>query len=192
MPRIAVYDACVLHPAPVRDLLLRLAVAGVVRARWTERILDECFASIRRVRPDLPPERLAQTRDLINRAVPDCLVGGYERLGKGLSLPDPDDRHVLAAAIRAHAQVIVTYNLSDFPEGELSRFGVEARHPDAFVLELLDLDADAVCGAVREQAAALRNPLQTVAQLLGTLQACGLSRSVALLRELLGPGGVNG
>jgi hypothetical protein len=187
MPLIAVYDACVLHSAPVRDLLLRLAVAGVVRARWTERILDECFASIHRVRPDLPPARLARTRDLINRAVPDCLIGGYERLVKGLSLPDPDDRHVLAAGIRARAQVIVTFNLADFPESELARFGIVARHPDEFVLGLLDLDPDAVCAAVREQAAALKNPPQSIAQLLDTLHACGLPQSATRLREVLDP-----
>jgi hypothetical protein len=186
MPLIAVYDACVLHSAPVRDLLLRLAVAGVVRARWTERILDECFASIGRVRPDLPPERLARTRALINRAVPDCLTCGYEKLIKSLLLPDPDDRHVLAAGIRARAQVIVTFNLSDFPESELARFGIEARHPDGFVIGLLDVEPEAVCVAVREQAAALRNPPQSISQLLDTLQACGLPRSVARLRELLG------
>ena len=97
MPLVAVYDACVLHPAPIRDLLLRLAAAGVVRARWSEQILDECFASIRRVRPDLPPERLARTRALVNSAVADCLVSGYETLIEGLDLPDVDDRHVLAA-----------------------------------------------------------------------------------------------
>jgi predicted nucleic acid-binding protein len=187
MPLLAVYDACVLHPAPIRDLLLRLAVAGLVRARWTDRILDECFASIRRVRPDLPPERLVRTRGLINRAVPDCLVGRYERLVKGLKLPDPDDRHVLAAGIRAKAQVIVTFNLADFPDSELSRFGIEARHPDEFVSGLLSLEPDAVCTAVREQAAALRNPPQSIAQLLDTLHACGLPRSSARLRELLGP-----
>ena len=187
MPLIAVYDACVLHSAPVRDLLLRLAVAGIVRARWSERILDECFESIRRVRPDLPPERLARTRDLINRAVPDCLIGGYERLVKGLSLPDPDDRHVLAAGIRARAQVIVTFNLADFPESELARFGIVARHPDEFVSGLLDVDPDGVCTAVREQASALRNPPQSVAQLLDTLHVCGLPRSAARLREVLDP-----
>ena len=186
MPLIAIYDACVLHPAPVRDLLLRLAVAGTVRARWTERILDECFASIRRMRPDLSPERLARTRDLINRAVPDCLIDGYERFVRGLSLPDPDDRHVLAAGIRAHARVIVTFNLRDFPEDELSRFGIEARHPDAFLLGLLDLEPDAVCAAIREQAAALRNPPQSIAELLDTLLACGLPKLVARLREVLG------
>ncbi len=187
MPLVAVYDACVLHPAPIRDLLLRLAVAGVVQARWSEQILDECFASIRRVRPDLPPERLARTRALVNRAVADCLVSGYETLIDGLNLPDRDDRHVLAAGIRTGAQVIVTFNLTDFPVDELSRFGIEARHPDEFVLEILDLAPGAVCAAVKDQAAALKNPPTTLEQLLLTLQTVGLPQSVARLREFFGP-----
>ncbi len=185
MPATAILDACVLHSAPVRDLLLRLAVSGVYRARWTDRILDECFESIHRVRPDLAPERLARTRDLINRAVPDSRVSGFERLVKGLSLPDPDDRHVLAAAIRARADIIVTFNVADFPKGELSRFGVEARHPDGFLIALLDVHPDAVCVAVREQAASLRSPPVSVEQLLATLHECGLPGFVARLREVL-------
>jgi hypothetical protein len=75
-----VYDACVLYPAPLRDLLLRVAMTGIVRARWSETILDECFRSIAAQRPDLAPEALARTRELMNRAVPDCLVTGFEDL----------------------------------------------------------------------------------------------------------------
>lgn len=119
MAFVVIYDACVLYPAPLRDLLIRIANAGIVRARWTDRILDECFDSIRDKRPDLPPDALDRTRRLMKEAVPDCVVGGYEPLITGLILPDPDDRHVLAAAVRADAQVIVTFNLKDFPAAEL-------------------------------------------------------------------------
>ena len=186
MAVVAIYDACVLHAAPIRDLLLRLAVAGAVRARWSEQILDECFASIHRVRPDLPADRLARTRVLINSAVPDCLVTGYEALVEGLNLPDAGDRHVLAAGVRAGAQVIVTFNLNHFPKAGLSRFGIDARHPDDFVLALLDVAPGVVCAAVQEQAAALRNPPRTPGQLLETLEGCGLPRAVARLRLSLG------
>jgi hypothetical protein len=102
---IVVYDACVLYPAPLRDLLVRLANTGVVRARWSDAILDECFRNILEQRPDLKPEALVRTRELMKRAVPDCMVTGFDTLVDGLVLPDPDDRHVLAAAIRAGAQV---------------------------------------------------------------------------------------
>lgn len=104
------------------------------------------------------------------QAVPDCLVGGYQPLVEGLELPDPDDRHVLAAAIRARAQVIVTANLRDFPEGSLEPYGVEAQAPDEFVLDLLSLSPEAVETALRQQAGDLRSPAQTVGQLLDTLE----------------------
>jgi predicted nucleic acid-binding protein len=107
-----VYDANVLYPNTLRDLLIRIAQSGTVQAKWTNAILDEMG---RALRPDIPDEKLERLRELMNRAVRDCLVAGYEPLIEGLKLPDPDDRHVLAAAIKAGAQVIVTRNLKDFP-----------------------------------------------------------------------------
>jgi hypothetical protein len=181
-----VYDACVLYPAPLRDLLLRIAVTGIIRARWTEKILDECFRNILANRPDLPAAGLARTRHLMNRAVADCLVTGYEDLIEGLALPDADDRHVLAAAIRCGAQTIVTFNLSDFPQSKLVAYEVEAVHPDDFVLDLIDLGPGTVCAVVKEQASALKNPPRTLGDLLDTLRDQGLVQSVGKLRELYG------
>lgn len=108
-------DACVLYPAPLRDLLLQLTIAGLFRGRWTDRIHDEWINSLLKNRPDLERDQLERTRRLINGAVLDCLVVEYDELEKGLSLPDPNDVHILAAAIKTHAQVIVTYDLKDFP-----------------------------------------------------------------------------
>lgn len=179
-----IYDACVLHPAPLRDLLMRIAATGIVRARWTDEILDECFRSIRRERPDLKPEALARTRQLMIEAVPDCLVTGYEDLIQGLKLPDEKDRHVLAAAVRAGAQGIVTCNLKDFPEAAVGPYHVEAVHPDDFVLDVIDLASGLVTQVVESQASALRNPARKVGEVLGTLRNCGLPRAVAKLREL--------
>lgn len=110
MAFVVVYDAAVLYPAALRDLLIRVARTGLVRAHWTDAILDECFRSILANRADLRAGTLKRTRDLMIAAVPDCLITGYEPLISGLTLPDPDDRHVLAAAIRAGAQLIVTWN----------------------------------------------------------------------------------
>lgn len=187
MAFVVVYDACVLFPAPLRDLLVRLAAAGVVRARWTDQILDECFRSILENRPDLNPQSLARTRGFMNAAVPDVLVTGYEDLIEGLGLPDPDDRHVLAAAIRAGAQVIVTANLSDFSAPELLKYGIEAQHPDEFVGHLLDLAPGVVLAVLTEQAADLKKPPRTAADVLDMLSTKGLVQSVARLRELFGP-----
>jgi len=187
MPFVVIYDACVLYPAPLRDLLLRLAAKGLVRARWTEQILDECFRNILINRPDLDEGSLRRTRDLMNRAIPDVLVTGYDGLIAGLELPDPDDRHVLAAGIRAGAQVIVTANLDDFPADKLTPYAIEAQHPDEFVMHQLDLAAGLVCNAVGEQAASLKSPPRTVGDVLDALRDNGLVQTVARLRELFGP-----
>jgi predicted nucleic acid-binding protein len=184
MAFIVLYDACVLYPAPLRDLLIRVARTGVVRARWSEEILDECFRNILADRPDLSPEKLARTRAAMNKAIPDVVVSGYADLIAGIDLPDPDDRHVVAAAIRAGAQAIVTSNLKDFPNEKLEALGLEAVHPDDFVLDSIDLAPAAICAAVEAQAAALKSPPQSRAQLLETLQRGGLVQSVAKLREL--------
>ncbi|MDX2088300.1 MAG: PIN domain-containing protein [Kofleriaceae bacterium] len=180
-----VLDACVLHPPSLRDFFIRIAQTDLVRARWSERILDECFRSILRVRPKLNPEALQRTRDRMNGAVRDVLVAGYEGLETAVTLPDPDDRHVVAAAIKSGAQAIVTFNLKDFPASALSPWNIEAKHPDEFVLDLLDLDADVVADVVRTQVAALRSPPRSVDELLGTLRANGLPRAVEALRERL-------
>ena len=114
-----------------------------------------------------------------------AFVTGHETLAEKLRLPDENDRHVLAAAIRAGAQVIVTTNLRDFPKEALAPFDVEAQHPDVFVLHLVSLDPGAVLRVVTAQAAALRKPPSTVEQLLDTLESRGLVQSVAELRKLL-------
>lgn len=184
MAFVVIYDACVLHPAPLRDLLIRIARTGVVQAKWTDKILDECFESILRRLPHLVRENLAVTRARMNDAVPDVLVTGYENLIADVDLPDPNDRHVVAAAILAHAQVIVTSNLKDFPADSLSRFGLEAMAPDDFVLDCIDLRPDAMLTVVRTQAATLKSPPATVSELLDKLETNGLKHSVARLRAL--------
>ena len=180
-----VYDANVLFPAPLRDLLIGIAQTGVVRARWTDQILDECFRNILMRRPDLSDDKLRRTRELMNRAIRDGLVTGYEGLVSAMTLPDPDDRHVLAAAVRAGAQSIVTFNLRDFPEATLSPLGVDAKHPDEFVLEVINLAPGAVASVVVEQARRLKNPPMRLAELIDVLAQQGLVQSTAMLRELL-------
>ena len=186
MAFVVLYDACVLYPAPLRDLLVRLANTGIVRARWSEAILDECFSSILKNRPDLKQEALQRTRELMTQAVADCIVTGFEDLIEGLELPDQNDRHVLAAAILAGAQAIITFNLGDFPDEKLTPYNVEAKHPDDFVLDAIDLAPGLVTTAISLQASGLRNPPRTVGELLDILRDQGLVRSVAKLRELFG------
>jgi hypothetical protein len=123
--------------------------------------------------------------ELVNASVLDCLVTGYEVLVQGLTLPDQDDRHVLAAAIRAGAQVIVTYNLADFPATELDTYGIEAQHPDTFIMHLLDLAPAVVATVVKEQREALRNPPRSAEELLATLESQQLVGTAARLREMI-------
>jgi predicted nucleic acid-binding protein len=186
MELVVVYDACALHPAPLRDLLIRIAQTELVRARWSDRILDEVFASVQRMRPALSPASLERTRQLMNRAIPDVVVEGFEELERGLTLPDADDRHVLAAAIHTGAQAIVTFNEKDFPSTTLAQYGLEAVHPDTFVVDLIDLAPGAIARIVDEQTKALKNPPCTIAEVLDALAANGLNRSAVKLRELFG------
>lgn len=178
----AVYDACVLYPAPLRDLLMHLALSDLFRAKWTNEIHDEWIRNILKARPDLKPEQLERTRALMNAHVRDCLVTNYEELIPALTLPDADDRHVLAAAIRSGADLIVTYNLKDFPDEVLAKYGIEAQHPDEFVTHLLDLAPHVVCAAVKRQRQNLKNPPKTVDELLEAFEQQSLPQTVGALR----------
>lgn len=177
-----VYDANVLYPNTLRDLLIRIAQSGTVQAKWTNAILDEMLAALRRNRPDIPAEKFERLRDLMNKAVRDCLVTGHEPLIEGLKLPDPDDRHVLAAAIKAGAQVIVTRNLKDFPESDLQPWDIEAKSPDAFVLDQMHIDIRAVAASVRQIADSRTNPPEAIEDVLTQLERDGLVESVTALR----------
>ena len=182
-PTIAVYDTNVLYPAPLRDLLIRLAQAGLVQAKWTEMIHDEWTRNLLSNHSGITPEQVSRTRDLMNLAIRDSLVTGHEPLIETLQLPDPDDRHVLAAAIKAGAQCIVTFNLKDFPAEYLARYGVIATHPDHFLMQLIEQMPNAVCNALKLQRAGLKNPPQTASQLLQTLFNQGLEQSITRLRN---------
>lgn len=177
-PFTAVYDACVLYPAPLRDFLMWLALSGRFRARWSAQIHDEWKRNLVKNRPDLTAEQVDRTSDLMDRAIPDGLVTGHEVLIEGLTLPDPGDRHVLAAAIRCHASVIVTFNEKDFPAEVLQLFGLEAQHPDVFVENLFDLDQAAVVAAAQRQRQQLKNPAMDVDRYLDVLLKQGLTQTV--------------
>jgi predicted nucleic acid-binding protein len=130
MAFIVIYDADVLYPNTLRDLLIRIAQQPhLVQAKWTDRIIDEMLRALRRNRPEITQEKTDRLRELINGAVRDCLVTGYEPLIEALDLPDPDDRHVLAAAIKINAQLTVTKNLKDFPQKTLAQWDMCSRAP---------------------------------------------------------------
>jgi predicted nucleic acid-binding protein len=177
-----VYDANVLYPNTLRDLLIRIAQSGTVRARWTSQILEEMTSSLQRNRPDIPAGKLERLRALMNDAVRDCLVSGYEPLIDGLKLPDPDDRHVLAAAIKSGAQVIVTRNLRDFPAADLAPWDIEAQSPDDFVHGQLGISGHIVAACVQQIAYSRTRPPASFDDILSQLERDGLLQSVTALR----------
>jgi predicted nucleic acid-binding protein len=178
-----VYDACVLYPASIRDLLVELARTGLFRAKWTARIHLEWIEAICRQRPEIDRARLERVSELMNSAVDDCLVTGYEPHEGGLAaLPDPDDRHVLAAAIHSGAQEIITFNIRDFPQETLGNYGIQAVHPDVFVEHLLDLNSEAVCEAIRKIRQRLVNPPRTAEDMIAKYESQGLAVAASILR----------
>lgn len=181
----AVLDACVLYPAPLRDLLISLAEEGLFRARWTKRIQDEWIRNLIAKRKDISPEALAKTAALMADAVEDSIIENADHLIDSLVLPDPNDRHVLAAAIVGHADAIITFNLKDFPESSTVVHGVEVLHPDDFLVAQYDLDSIKFLSVVKGLRARLRNPKKSPEELIATFEQQGIPQTCKLLREAI-------
>lgn len=178
----AFLDASVLYPAPLRDLLLELAVSDLYCAKWSDLVHKEWIAALRRQRPELSIERLNRTRDLMDQHVRDALVTGFEPLVEALELPDPDDRHVLAAAIKARSDMIVTNNLKDFPSDRLDTWGIEAQHPDEFLLNQFHLSQPLFLQAIKTVRNRLKNPPLSAEDYFDILRAQGLIATVSELQ----------
>lgn len=170
----AVLDACVLHPAFVRGALLWFAAERLFRPLWSAEILDEWQRSLARKFPDLTPEQLRAQREVMEAQFEDALVTGYEPLIATITLPDPDDRHVLAAAVVGRADAIVTANLRDFPAAQVRLLNVEVIHPDDFFVNAIDLDTSKALTALRRHREALSRSTPTAADYLARFERCGL------------------
>lgn len=181
----AFFDANVLYPSGLRSFLMHLALTGLFRAHWSAQVHEEWMRSLLKNRPDLSREKLERTRYLMENALPDAVVTGYEHLIDSIELPDRDDRHVVAAAVRCGASVIVTLNLADFPGEALAKLSIEAQHPDDFVLAILETFPEVVMEAAREHRASLKRPAKTPDEYLSELAMQGLERTVISLREFL-------
>ena len=179
----ALLDANVLYPAPIRDVFLQLATSGAFQAKWTADIHREWIEALLRNEPHRDRAALQRTHDLMDRAARDCLITGYETLVPTLDLPDPDDRHVLAAAIAGRCDAIVTSNLQHFPNAAVEPFGIDARHPDKFLCDHLDLAPDAFCEAIRKVRERLKKPPFTVGEYLDNLSRKGLVATAAKLER---------
>lgn len=178
----ALLDANVLYPAPLRDLLLQLAMTDIFRARWTTDIHKEWMGALLRNEPHRDRAKIERTRDLMDSNTRDCLVTGYDTLISSVELPDPQDRHVLAAAIVGRCDVIVTQNLKHFPEGSLAAYGIDVQHPDDFLCNHLNLAPALFCNVVHKVRRRLQNPPFTIERYLDILTGIGLVATAAELR----------
>ena len=172
----AFFDANVFYGARLRSLVLYLAQSKLFRARWSDAVHDEWVRNLIKNRPDLKPENLLRTKQLMNAAVPDCLVQGYEPLMQGLNLPDPDDRHVLAAAISARVDVIVTFNQKDIPAEIVEPLGLHTKHPDDFLLEAFSLSPGDFADAVRQDFSHYVEPKLTYDDYIAALEKAGVPK----------------
>ena len=182
MPFPAFLDACVLDPAYLADTLLRLAEASAYRPLWSADVLAELRRNV--IERGIPPDRVDRRIALMTRSFPDALVTGYESLVDGMA-NDPKDRHVLAAAVRANAEVLVTFNIRDFPEPALKPYDIVAVHPDEFLLDQLDLYPGLTMAVLRQQAASYRREPTSVPGVLVLLERTGVPRFAAELRRHL-------
>lgn len=179
----AFLDANVLYPAPMRDMLLQLAVSDLFRAKWSLDVHREWIEALLQREPHRERSLLERTRDRMDSAVRDCLVTDYEEIIPSLQLPDPKDRHILAAAIKGDCNIIITQNLRHFPKTVLKPFQIEAQHPDTFLSHHLEIMPEEFCAAVSKVRARLKNPPYNVTQYLATLSRQGLTTTALMLEK---------
>lgn len=176
-------DACVLYPAPLRDLLMTLGTHCPIKLRWSALIHDEWMRNLLANRNDLTDAQVERTRSLMDQAIPDALVTDFEPVIDSLVLPDPDDRHVLAAAIQAKADAIVTWNIKDFPAKNLKSHHLVRLNPDAFIMDVITTHEELAIAAIQSMRSRLRHPPVSPTNLLETFARQKLTRVVAHLRQ---------
>jgi hypothetical protein len=177
---VTVFDACILYPFHLRNILVQAAVDRLVEARWTDAIHDEWIRSLVTDAPAIPEERLQRTRRLMNEVLPWAIVGAYEDHIPFVNLPDPNDRHVVAAAIAAGASVVLTWNIRHFPAKELKKFGLRKETPDAFLSYVYDEAPDLMIGSL---ANARRNLTQRPVSASGFIDVLKNQRLAELARR---------
>jgi len=182
----AVLDANVLYPVVLRDYLLWLAVYELYTPKWSNRLLDEFAEIFNRVNLNISPSQVKKQIDLMNTVCPNALVEKYESLMDTIELPDENDRHVVAAAIKCNANVIVTNNLKDFPKEFLIGFDLTAIGPDNFIADIIDLDPKLCREAFREMVLSKTKPPYDELDYLEIFRRNGLEQSASELSRFLG------
>jgi predicted nucleic acid-binding protein len=180
---IAVLDTNVIYPVIIRDLLFWFAHYDLYTPRWSNHIFDEWKDVMQR--KGITPEESEKRAYKANLAFPDALVQNYEGLIEHLRLPDEKDRHVLAAAIKTNAHVIVSNNIKDFPEEILEEYGLKIKSADDFLTDIIDLNAETAIKAFREMVLNKKNPDLNEYEVLACLRKNGLKDTANYLHALL-------
>lgn len=167
-----VLDACVLYPIVLANAMMSLAAEDLFAPKWSTIIEDEWIRSVLARQPSVPEEGLRNRFLKMRQAVPDWQVEteAIQALIPSFTLPDPNDRHVLAAAVAGHADAIVTMNLKDFPDAVLEPLGLIAIHPDEFIVNQLDLDGYRALGALKAMRERLKNPPKSVDEFIASFR----------------------
>lgn len=185
MPIVAVLDANVLYPAPVRDFLLHIAFLSAYQPKWSNKIQEEWTRSLLAKRSNIRRASLANTRKWMETVFPDALTPIDNTFKASIQLPDNDDIHVVETAVSSGAKYIITFNLKDFPKESLSKYGIVAIHPDVFLCQMLNEIPNVVLEAFKNQVSMLNKPKKTPDEVLGALKRCGLPKTEKLLRRLI-------
>ncbi len=181
-----IYDSNVLFPMILRDLLMRMALTGLFKARWTQDIHDEWIRAVMTKeghRPNVTEEGLRRCSKQMDQAVLDALIEGHDIVSVNVDLPDKDDMHIVQAAVHGRADVIVTFNEKDFPREQLQVLNIEVQHPDEFVANLLDLSPMKVCHAAGTQRQSYHNPKLDKDDFFRRLEKVSMAKTVERLRQ---------
>jgi predicted nucleic acid-binding protein len=180
----AVLDACVIYPAPLRDLLLSLADIGLFKPFWSAKINEEWIRNLLIKRPELSLSKLALTVEAMNKAFPDANVSSNVNIASSLSLPDQDDIHVLGTAIVSESNYIITSNLKDFPHKILGQYHIQAIDPDTFILERFKDQKTRALVALHNQIKRLRHPPLSRLEVFDIFKKIGLTKTINHLKTL--------
>lgn len=180
---ICVLDTNVIYPLWIRDILLWFAHYDLYTPKWSNHIFDEWLAVMKR--KGISDEEALKRTEIMNEAFPDALVENYEPLIETLCLPDIKDQHVLAAAIKTNANLIVTNNLKDFPKEYLSTFGLNAKNADDFITDIIDLNHEKSVKAFRELVLNKHNPPYDEFEVLDIFRRNGLKNTADYLHALI-------
>lgn len=180
---IGVLDTCVIYPIDIRDLLLWFASFDLYTPKWSDDVFREWKEVM--VRKGISKDIIKKRIENVNKAFPDAKVTNYQSLIDSIDLPDKDDRHILAAAIKVNANVIVTNNVKHFPKKSLDKYNISAASADDFLTDIIDLNHETALQAFRNLVANRRNPPQNEYQVLDILRIRGLTQTADYIHTLL-------